>query len=115
MKTPSSTRIYLRFWGADDTAHELKWLKLNEMTVARMGIIKDFLELDIFAEVKGRVDDVSGRYTGQEQVALSSQSDFDARTETQIEAANISKAKKSMGKKSKAKKSIGKKSIRGGY
>ena len=83
------------------------------MTVIRQGVIKDFLELDIFAEVKGRVDDVSGRYTGQEQIALSAQSDFDARVETDMEAPQLSKAKKSKGKKSIRKKSI--RSSGGGY
>lgn len=113
MKTPSSTRIYLRCNSDWNTAHELKWLKLNDMTVIRQGVIKDFLELDIFAEVKGRVDDVSGRYTGQEQIALSAQSDFDARVETDMEAPQLSKAKKSKGKKSIRKKSI--RSSGGGY
>tara|TARA_Y100001963_G_C6791541_1_gene455722 strand:- start:4044 stop:6005 length:1962 start_codon:yes stop_codon:yes gene_type:complete len=110
---PSFTRLVLSCAGGYEVAHELKWLKFFDMKAIRQGVVSDFLSLEIYAEVYGRVDNVLGRYTGEEQITLSAQSDFDARRETAMQAPQISRAKKSRGKKPRGKKSI--RSGGGGY
>ena len=42
----------------------IKHLKINSMAVTKVAILNNFLNYDIYANVRGRVDDVQGTYTG---------------------------------------------------
>ena len=42
----------------------IKYLKINSMAVTKVAILNNFLNYDIYANVRGRVDDVQGTYTG---------------------------------------------------
>ena len=46
----------------------LQYLKLNELKINRVAILKDFIKYEIYADVNGRVDDVAGTYTGTAQL-----------------------------------------------
>ena len=46
----------------------LQYLKLNELKINRVAILKDFIKYEIYADVNGRVDDVEGTYTGTAQL-----------------------------------------------
>ena len=42
----------------------IKHLKINSIAVTKVAILNNFLNYDIYANVRGRVDDVQGTYTG---------------------------------------------------
>lgn len=42
----------------------IKHLKINSMAVTKVAILNNFLNYDIYANVRGRVDNVQGTYTG---------------------------------------------------
>ena len=42
----------------------MEYLKINELKLKRVAILKDFIKRDIFANVSGRVDNIEGTYTG---------------------------------------------------
>ena len=46
----------------------LQYLKLNELKINRVAILKNFIKYEIYADVNGRVDDVAGTYTGTAQL-----------------------------------------------
>ena len=46
----------------------LQYLKLNELKINRVAILKDFIKYEIYADVNDRVDDVAGTYTGTAQL-----------------------------------------------
>ena len=97
----------------------IDWLKFNYLRVFKRAILSDFMDYGLFATVEGRVDDLGGRYTGNEVVVLSGESDFVVRqdmNEMQSRQANISKPMKQQGKKryKKQTRSIAKSSGTGG-
>ena len=59
----------------------LKYLKIKDLKLKRITILKDFIKYKIYADVNGRVDDVSGTYTGTPELTLGErQNYYDGRT-----------------------------------
>ena len=54
----------------------IKWLKINNLKLKRVAILKDFTSYDIYADVEGRVDDINGTYTGVAQLTSEERSNY---------------------------------------
>ena len=53
-----------------------KYLKTVSLKIRRQAILKDFISYDIYADVFGRVDNVSGTYTGTPQLTSEQRQDY---------------------------------------
>ena len=54
----------------------IKWLKINNLKLKRVAILKDFTSYDIYADVEGRVDDINGTYTGVAQLTSEERANY---------------------------------------
>jgi len=59
-----------------DQKDGFKYLKTVSLKIRRQAILKDFISYDIYADVFGRVDNVSGTYTGTPQLTSEQRQDY---------------------------------------
>ena len=59
-----------------DQKDGFKYLKTVSLKIRRQAILKDFISYDIYADVFGRVDNVSGTYTGSPPLTSEQSQDY---------------------------------------
>tara|TARA_Y100001963_G_scaffold93562_1_gene128894 strand:+ start:1680 stop:3575 length:1896 start_codon:yes stop_codon:yes gene_type:complete len=82
----------------------MSWLKIKYLKVYKQAIVQDFNKRDLYAEVRGRVDDMLGRYTGQTNIVLSGQSDADFTQPNEDRGVKAIASRKKISPKAKTKK-----------
>tara|TARA_R100001509_G_scaffold10706_1_gene5678 strand:- start:2247 stop:4052 length:1806 start_codon:yes stop_codon:yes gene_type:complete len=68
-------------WTFESQTGIVNWLKIIKLKLFRRVLLKDFIDFEIFADVEGRVDTVSGDYTGERQLTSGERADFSQRRE----------------------------------
>ena len=63
-------------WQLQSQSGIINWLKINKLKVVKRVVLKDFINYDLYADVDGRVDNVSGDYTGIPQLTSEERQDY---------------------------------------
>lgn len=82
-KNPSDNNFFIgqrhlvgEDWTLESQTGIVNWLKIIKLNLFRRVLLKDFIEDEIFADVEGRVDNVSGDYTGERQLTSGERADY---------------------------------------
>ena len=63
-------------WNLESQTGIVNWLKIIKLKLFRRVLLKDFIDFEIYADVEGRVDTVSGDYTGERQLTSGERADY---------------------------------------
>ena len=63
-------------WTLESQTGIVNWLKIIKLKLFRRVLLKDLSDFEIYADVEGRVDTVSGDYTGERQLTSGERADY---------------------------------------
>ena len=63
-------------WTLESQTGIVNWLKIIKLKLFRRVLLKDLFDFEIYADVEGRVDTVSGDYTGERQLTSGERADY---------------------------------------
>ena len=63
-------------WNLESQTGIVNWLKIIKLKLFRRVLLKDFIDFEIYADVEGRVDTVSGDYTGERELTSGERADY---------------------------------------
>tara|TARA_R100001594_G_scaffold128690_3_gene167049 strand:+ start:28 stop:1833 length:1806 start_codon:yes stop_codon:yes gene_type:complete len=63
-------------WNLESQGGIVNWLKIIKLKLFRRVLLKDLSDFEIYADVEGRVDTVSGDYTGERQLTSGERADY---------------------------------------
>ena len=82
-KNPSDNKFFIgqrnlvgEDWILESQAGIVNWLKIIKLKLFRRVLLNDFIDFDLYANMEGRVDTVSGDYTGEPEHTSGQRSDY---------------------------------------
>ena len=82
-KNPSDNKFFIgqrnldgENWNLESQGGIVNWLKIIKLKLFRRVLLNNLIDFDIYADVEGRVDTVSGDYTGEPQLTSGQRADY---------------------------------------